>query len=414
MSRASALTLSALVCASACRPPSGAGPVAAPRGPSAPTPDRRAVTSALRPVDSSRLPELSRPLETDRESLLAALEVGLTWFDHNSSRERFPAGAITHEWARASLYAFRQLAREIADPDVLARRLESEFDFHRSIGSDGRGTVLYTGYYTPVFKASLQPDDEYRYPLYRLPEDLVVDASSGEVRGRRVGQRVVTYPTRADIEKSGMLAGSELVWLRDVFEAYLVHVQGSAALLLPDGSTFHVGYAGNNGHVYVSVARALVADGKLREDELSLDEVRGYFQAHPEDVERYLHRNPRFIFFGVADGSTWPRGSLGVRLTPLRSLATDKSVFPPGGVVLVVTRAPDPDDPGRQRRFVQFMLDQDAGGAIRSAGRADIFYGASPAAEARAGRQYSEGELYYVFLRRDRLAPWRDRLERGR
>ncbi len=414
----------AFVCLSACRPPAGTGPVAAPRGEPAPaaapapapaTPPGRGVgvATALRAVDSSRLTDLSLALTVDRASLFPALDGSLAWFELNSSRQRYPVGHVTHEWARTSLNAFRYLVREVADPDELARRLRDEFEFHRSVGSDGRGTVLFTGYYSPVFRASLRREGEYRYPLYRRPADLVVDESTGAVKGRRVGGRVVTYPTRADIEKSGMLAGTELVWLRDLFEAYLVHVQGSAALLMPDGSTFHIGYAGNNGHDYASVARALVADGKLREDQLNLDEVRAYFAAHPEDLERYLQRNPRFIFFRQADGSSWPEGSLGVRLTPLRSLAVDKELFPPGGVVLVVTRAPEPGDATRQRRFVQFMLDQDAGGAIRTPGRADIFYGAGPVAESRAGRQYAEGELYYLFLKRERLGYWRERLRPG-
>ncbi len=223
----------------------------------------------------------------------------------------------------------------------------------------------------------------------------------------------MTYPTRAEIEKSGVLAGSELVWLRDAFEAYLVHVQGSAALVLPDGTIFHVGYAGNNGHEYVSVARALVADGKLRDDQLSLDEVRAYFKAHPEDLEGYLQLNPRFIFFRAADGSRWPEGSLGVQLTERRSLATDKNLFPPGGVVLVVTRAAHPADAAEQRRFIQFMLDQDAGGAIRTPGRADLYFGSGRSAEAQAGGQYADGELYYLFLKRDRVPYWRERLRTG-
>jgi membrane-bound lytic murein transglycosylase A len=119
-----------------------------------------------------------------------------------------------------------------------------------------------------------------------------------------------------------LLRGSEVVWLRDAFEAYLIHLQGSASIRYPDGSVRRFGYAGNNGHEYVSVSRELLADGKLAEDEISLDEVRGYFDAHPEDLQRYLHRNPRFIFFQEVEDSNWPAGSLGLKVTPLRSLAT--------------------------------------------------------------------------------------------
>lgn len=201
-----------------------------------------------------------------------------------------------------------------------------------------------------------------------------------------------------------MLAGGELVWLRDRFEAYLVHVQGSAAITLPDGSVVHVGYDGNNGSEYVSVARALVDDGRLAEDELSLEEVRAHFAAHPEDLDPYLRRNPRFVFFRQDQGTDWPTGSLGVKVTPFRTLATDKEVYPAGGVVLVVTYRSDAS--GRLRRFEQIMLDQDTGGAIRTAGRADIYYGIGLEAEAAAGGQYAEGRLYYLFLKPERVREW--------
>jgi membrane-bound lytic murein transglycosylase A len=368
----------------------------------------------LEPVRGDAVPALEQAVRDERAGLLEALDRSLTWFERASSRRYFPVGPVTHERAWAGVYAFRALVSEISDPVELERRIRREFEFYRSPGRDGRGTVLFTGYYSPTFAASRAREGGYRYPLYRLPEDLVVDPASGEVKGRRrePGGRVEPYPTRAEIESSGMLRGGELVWLRDPFDAYLIQVQGSAALSLPDGSIMYVAYAGNNGHEYVSVALELVADGALSEDELSLEAVRAYFRSHPSDVERYLRRNPRFVFFREEDGSSWPLGSLGVKVTALRSLATDKALFPPGGVALVMTRVSDTS--GRLRRFERFMLDQDAGGAIRSAGRADIYFGVGPDAEGRAGAQYSEGRLYYLFLKRERVAEWRARAGLGR
>ena len=205
-----------------------------------------------------------------------------------------------------------------------------------------------------------------------------------------------------------MLAGSELAWLRDAFDAYLIHVQGSAALTLSDGSIMHVGYAGNNGHDYTSVALQLVADGKLPEDELSLPEVRAYFAAHPDDLIPYLRRNDRFVFFREERAEDWPAGSLGIPVTPLRSVATDKEQFPPGGVLLVVTDVSV--ERGGRRRLTRFMLDQDTGGAIVSPGRADLYFGIGDEAERLAGGQYAEGRMYYLFLRPDRVSAWLERL----
>ncbi len=387
--------------AAACQPPAGPGP----RGPGR--------SAALERVAEDEVPSLAEALGGDRSDLLEALDRSLAWFAEGSSRAYFPRARVTHERAWASVYAFRALVSEVSDPRALERRIRREFDFYRSVGRDGRGTVLFTGYYAPMFPASRFREGAYRYPLYRLPEDVVTDPATGEVKGRRRADgRVEPYPTRAEIESTGMLRGRELAWLRDPFDAYLVQVQGSAALSLPDGTVMYVAYAGSNGREYRSVALELAADGKLSEEELSLESVRRYFREHPGEVERYLRRNPRFVFFREDDGSNWPVGSLGVKVTPLRSLATDRRLFPPGGVTLVVTRVADGS--GGQRRFERFMLDQDAGAAIRSAGRADIYFGVGREAERRAGAQYAEGRLYYVFLKEGRVAEWRSRAEAGR
>ncbi len=414
-----------LVWVAACQAPAGTGVVGgpregAPRPEPAPAEPSRAEPSAAepRPAEESRaalaparrsVPEVARALEGERESLLEALGQSLSWYEKPSSRDYFPIAGVTHERAWASVYAFRELLLHATDAIELARWIHEEFEIYESAGGDGRGTVVFTGYYSPAFAGALSRSEEYRYPLYQRPDDLVSDPETGATHGQRVGDRIVPYPTRAEIERSGMLAGSELVWLRDRFEAYVVHVQGSAAITLPDGSVFRVGYDGNNGRDYVSVARALVDDGALAEDELSLLEVRAYFDAHPEDLDRYLRRNPRFVFFREEGGTDWPIGSLGVKVTPLRTLATDKEIFPAGGVVLVITYTSDAS--GRMRRFEQVMLDQDTGGAIRTAGRADIYYGVGPEAEAVAGNQYAEGRLYYLFLKPERVGEWSARLD---
>jgi membrane-bound lytic murein transglycosylase A len=45
------------------------------------------------------------------------------------------------------------------------------------------------------------------------------------------------------------------------------------------------------------------------------------------------------------------------------------------------------------------MLDQDTGGAIRTAGRADVYLGSGDEAEQVAGATRSEGQLYYFFVK---------------
>ena len=125
-----------------------------------------------------------------------------------------------------------------------------------------------------------------------------------------------------------MLQGQELIWLSDPFEAYIAHVQGSAKVRLPDGQIITVGYAATNGHEYASVAEQLVADGKIASDRISLATMIEYFKAHPDEVTTYIRANPRYVFFQSSEGT--PRGSLNEPVTPWRTIATDKSIFPQG------------------------------------------------------------------------------------
>ena len=367
--------------------------------------------SALRKLPPHMWPSLEASMFTADAGLLRALERSQGWFEKPSTRQFF-GGSISHEHAHASVFAMHELISSSQSPQTTVNTIREQFDLYQSVGWDGRGTVLYTGYYTPQVEASRQRTDEYRFPLYRRPSDLVSDKVTGRVLGRRVGQAVVGYPSRREIETSGMLRGQELVWMRDPFECYLVQIQGSARLEMADGSILPVGFAGSNGHEYVSIAKLLVAEGKLDQNTLSLPAVQAYFDTNPGQLSRYIMKNDRFVFFKEYEGMDWPAGSLGVSVTARRSLATDKSVYPRGGVVLVETEIPMRATASK-RPFRQIMLDQDTGGAIRAAGRADIYMGIGPGAKTLAGRQLDEGKLYHFFLRSEYVAEWVGKMKRG-
>jgi len=145
------------------------------------------------------------------------------------------------------------------------------------------------------------------------------------------------------------------------------------------------------------LARLLVAEGLLPADAVSIAGIREVHARDPSRVEGLMRRNDRFVFFRTHDGEQWPRASLGMPLTPECSLATDKSIFPPGGMVLVVTTLPD--GAGGQEPFCRLMLDQDSGGAIKGPGRADLYLGVGEDVGKIAGAQQALGELYYFLLR---------------
>lgn len=349
---------------------------------------------ALRRLDPSSYPDFSRAFN-HRDGLVEAARQSLVYLSKPSSRRYFPYGVHTHRNVVESLERFIETVQEARSAAELDDLIRNRFDVYQSVGWDDRGTVFFTGYYTPIFEARLTRDSRFRYPLYRLPADLVKDVD-GRTHGRRTADgRLVKYYSRAEIERDLLLAGTEIAWLSDPFEAYLVTIQGSAKLRLADGSQFSLAYAGNNGHEYASAGQAMIRDGLLSPNDMSVQAMQRVFRERPELVTQYCWQNPRTVFFTEGDGT--PRGSLNVPVTARASLATDKSVFPRACVTFIETFVPSRS--GEQVPVARFMFDQDTGGAIRAAGRADIYMGIGAAAGQIAGRTASEGRLYYLFAK---------------
>jgi len=334
----------------------------------------------------------------NRDRILPALDRSIEWTRKAGSARHFPIEGISHERALQSLERFREVLTTATSAEDFDARIGEEFEVYKSAGWDGRGGgVLFTGYCTPILDGSRERTEVYKYPLYALPPDLAKDPE-GAILGRKSADgSTAPYPDRKTIDSSGMLAGQglELAWLKDPFDAYIAHVNGSAVLKLPDGGELRLGYAGNNGHEYTSVRNELILDGKLSDAEANLATMREWAAAHPREVAGYLGRNERYVFFTPIEGN--PRGSLNVEVTAERSLATDKALFPRGAVTFVDTRVGG--GRARGRPISRFMLDQDTGGAIRTAGRADIYLGVGPNAERMAGSTKTEGQLYYLFLK---------------
>lgn len=353
---------------------------------------------ALRKItDPAQIPDFTAACRR-RDLLRQAIDNSLHYLAKPSSRKYYPYGQISHEQTVASLQAFAALLDANLPPEAMNAEIRRRFDVYVSVGCDDRGTVLYTGYYTPIFEASLTRTDRFAWPLYRPPAGLVKD-EEGNILGMRQADGTLTQPpTRKQYDNSGELAGNELVWLADPVEVYVAHVQGSAILRLPDGRLMTVGYAANNGHEYVSIGRELVADGKIAAEALSLQSILAYFKAHPEDRQVYFWRNPRYVFF--AAGGDGPAGSLNEPVTPWRSIATDKAIYPRAALAYIESRLPQRLGTGVQELpYAGFACDQDTGGAIRAPGRCDIYMGIGDAAGELAGRTRQEGRLYYLFLK---------------
>jgi membrane-bound lytic murein transglycosylase A len=335
----------------------------------------------------------------NRERILPALDRSIDWSRKPSAAGHFPIAGVSHDRSVRSLTRFRELLATSTSADEFRRAVDKEFTIYKSAGWDGHGGgVLFTGYCTPILDGSRERTDVYKYPLYGLPPDLVKD-KEGKILGQKLadGSTSPTYPDRKAIDQGGLLAGKglEVAWMKDPLDAYIAHVNGSAVVKLPDGSLYRLGYAGQNGREYTSLRKELVRDGKMSESSANLVTMRDWANKNPNEVPKYLARNERYVFFTPIEGN--PRGSLNVEVTAERSLATDKSLSPRGAVVFVDTKIGNERSAGK--RFSQFMLDQDTGGAIRTAGRADIYLGTGPSAERLAGTTQAEGQLYYLFLK---------------
>ena len=332
----------------------------------------------------------------DLQSLVTAVDRSLKYLATPKAAKdyrRYWGTEFNLERVRRSLIRFRQLLVTANSPRELQQAVESEFEFYQSVGKDNQGTVEFTGYFVPTYRASRVPNAEYRYPLYRKPTNFD--------NWRK------PHPTRVQLEgKDGLqgnktvLAGNELVWLRDRLEAFLVQVQGSARLQLTDGTQMSITYGGSTNYRYTSIGGELVKDGIFPKEELTLPRLLTYFESHPQALDKYIPRNNRFIFFYETDNKP-PNGNLSVPVTAERSIATDKSIMPPGALALIQAPIPQVSSKGdlETRSVTRYVLDQDTGSAIKGAGRVDIFLGSGELAGDRAGLLNGPGKLYYLLLK---------------
>ncbi|MBN3878358.1 MULTISPECIES: murein transglycosylase A [unclassified Nostoc] len=332
----------------------------------------------------------------DRKALLASIDNSLLYLtkgDAIAAYQNYPVREITLDRVRRSLLRFRQLVVSSKSAAQLQAAVSREFVFYQSVGNDGKGTVKFTAYYEPVYTASRVKTAIYKYPLYRLPPDF--------------SQWPKPHPKRIDLEgKDGLkgnkskLRGLELLWFRDRLDAYMVHIQGSAQIKLTNGKTTSIGYAGGTDYPWTSIGKELAKDGKLPLNGLTMPRLISYFRQKPQELNNYLPRWERFIFFQETSGRG-ATGSIHVPVTAERSIATDKSLMPPGALALIYNSFPYPVSGGKlERRTVsRFVLDQDTGSAIKGPGRVDYFMGSGKLAGDRAGVTGGNGSLYYLLLK---------------
>ena len=348
--------------------------------------------------------------DMDRDSLIQGVRRNVEYLDRLAPETVFHYGPhdFTCRQVRESQEAFLDLLSRGLDADQLSKEIRKKFRVYRAAGRKGNGRVLFTGYYEPIYEGRLARDEVFRHPLYRAPGDLIrIDLSpfgekfKGETIVVRIeGKKIQPYFSRLQIEGEKVLEGKglEIAWLKDPLDVFFLHIQGSGRVRLPEGKEFLVHYQASNGRPYRSIGQYMIERGFLAREEMSMQAMRKYLTEHPEVLDEVLNQNPSYIFFRQVE--TGPSGSLGVLLTPGRSIALDPKLFPKGALGFISSEKPLVNDQGEITgwiKFSRFVLHQDSGGAIKGAGRTDIFWGSGPYAELAAGHLQHEGDLYVLI-----------------
>ena len=296
------------------------------------------------------------------------------------------------------------VASALNDPsrELLRQFFENSFTPYQVINPDGGDEGLITGYYEPLLRGSRKRTASYRYPVYAVPDDLLVldlaelypELKDLRLRGRVEGRRVVPYFSRAQIESGAApVTGKEIVWVDDAVELFFLQIQGSGRVRLDNGEMIRLGYADQNGYPYRSIGRLLIDRGDLPLERTSMQGIKAWAKQNPDQLQDLLNHNASYVFFRELPADLpGPPGALGIPLTARRSVAVDPRYIPLGAPVFLSTTMPNSRQP-----LNQLMLAQDTGGAIRGAVRADFFWGFGDEAGALAGRMRQSGKMWVLL-----------------
>ena len=312
----------------------------------------------------------------------------------------------------AALKDICERAREAIplDEDGAKKFFEDNFSPVR-INKLGDTDGFLTGYYEPIIPGSRVPTGEFTAPLYRRPPNLVAagrrrlgDAfpSKGVFVGRRVGRRkIVPYYDRGQIE-DGALDGwhLEICYLHDQVDVLFAQIQGSARIRLEDGTILRVNYDSHNGWPYTPVGRVLVAGKIMTTDQVSMQSIRDWMEANPDQAKDVRRQNKSYVFFRITDLATEDEavGGEGVQLVPGRSIAIDRSLHAYGTPFFIQADLPIANEKAATK-FDRLVIAQDTGSAIIGPARADIYFGAGDEAARIAGRIKNPGDFVMLLPR---------------
>jgi len=256
---------------------------------------------------------------------------------------------------------------------------------HQALPTNGyaQGSVkgLITGYYEPILKGTLAKKPGFQIPLYQYPVAWKNDTK-------------LLRPARAELLKSSVLKGNEIVWVNDTVAAAMMQIQGSGKIQLESGQMLRLSFAGTNNQPYKSIANWLIQQKEMTSSQASMQNISEWAKKYPERVQELLNANPRVVFFKINAGGSLdegPIGALGEPLTAQRSIAVDWQYIPKGSPVFLST-----SDPKTGKKIENLVFAQDTGSAIVGSVRADYYWGSGESAGEKAGVTKQTGSMWLL------------------
>lgn len=370
------------------------------------------------------------------QSLKANIERLKTYGD-SSSPLRFGAIQITKATYLESLEYLLEALKADASGELFLKIIKNEYEFYEVYGGDeGWGEVFVTSYFEPVIKGSQKKVKPYTQAIYGVPKNMIIvnlsefsrvfptlkpyqeavieqKSRDGALRGRLINSletgsvsSVVPYYSREEIDEQNMIKNeAEVLCYVDPVDAFFLQIQGSGQVELSNGEVIKLGYAGQNGHTYKAIGKALF--NIIPKEEMSAQKIANYLRSISlESAQKIMSLNPSYIFFQKQ--KTNPMGSFGAEVIPGRTIATDQKYFPKGALAYLEYERPmfdsiDAEAPKYFSKSARFVLDQDTGGAIRGPHRVDLFWGRGAEAAQVSGVMRNPGRLYYILPKKRAL-----------
>lgn len=354
----------------------------------------------LQPVPFSQVPGWE---EDDHFSAFAAFLQTASSHLHNKPYRQKSLPVDQERFIKICFEALR--LANLSDQNEVSSKSFFEQNFIPYIVKD-KGFV--TGYYEPEVDVRFEKDEEYKYPFYQRPSDLVdiddpdnppTGISPGFAFAKKSANGLSHFPMRKEIDQ-GYLAHQnlEIAYAKSKADVYFTHIQGSARLKDTYGTTKRITYSAKSGHPYTSIGKILIERGEITQENMSMDAIRQWMDDHPTLVDELLWCNQSYIFFEELvddDPELGPVGAAKVQLIDKRSLAVDKSIYQYGLPIFIAAK--DLYIFPFQKQFCQLMIAQDTGSAILGAARGDIFSGSGLKAGQIAG-SISHRAQFYVLL----------------